>query len=192
MRIQYTLLFIITVLLITSCVKNPGQELQDETQKPILETEEVQAPVEVTGMQIISDNFKNRGDIPLEFTCQGKDISPHLAWTEIPQGTRSFALSITDPDAYGRTWVHWLVMNIPANVTEFPKGAHAGIQVPNDFVKPGYGGPCPPTGKHRYFFTLYALDVEELGTGVNLLNFFDKVDTHMIAKAELVGMYQKK
>lgn len=193
MRTLQTMLVLLSiVLIITSCVKEKSQELQNETKEPVNETQEVQAPAEVIGMQLISEDFKNRGDIPLEFTCQGKDISPHLAWTEIPQDTKSFAISVTDPDATGRTWIHWLIINIPANVTEFSKGTYQGIQVPNDFVKPEYGGPCPPTGKHRYVFTLYALDTEDLGTGINLLNFFDRVNSHMISKAELVGMYQKK
>lgn len=190
-------MLIITTLM-TSCV-NSRKELQNETQEPTEEISEVDIPLEVTGMQLTSHNFKNKGNIPTEFTCQGEDISPHLAWTEIPEGTKSFALSVTDPDAIGRTWMHWLIINIPADVTELQKDSftmiqdtYTGIQVPNDFVKPGYGGPCPPSGKHRYFFTLYALDVEDLGQGVNLANFFDKVDERMIAKAELIGMYEKQ
>ncbi len=143
-------------------------------------------------MELRSNDFENNGDMPSELTCEGQDISPHLAWSGAPEGTKSFAVSCIDPDAPMGDFVHWLVCNIPANVNELQKGEKPpGLEIENDFGKPGYGGPCPPSGKHRYFFVVYALDVEKL-EGVTKENFLQVVGEHTIDRAELVGLYQKK
>ena len=142
-------------------------------------------------MELSSGDFENNGDMPKELTCDGKDISPHLAWSEPPAGTKSFALSCIDPDAPMGDWVHWLVCNIPANVTELQKGQQPpGTEIRNDFGKPSYGGPCPPSGKHRYVFVVYALDAENL-EGVTKDNFPAKVGASTIEKATLIGLYQR-
>ena len=140
----------------------------------------------------MSKDFADKGSIPYEFTCDGKNVSPHLAWENVPDGTKSFALSATDPDAIGG-WNHWLLNNIPKTVKEIEqnrKPAEA-LEVENDFGKKTYGGPCPPSGTHRYVFTVSALDVEYL-EGVNKRNFFDRVEEHTIEKAVIMGLYKRR
>lgn len=142
-------------------------------------------------MNLRSDNFVDQGKIPSKFTCDGKDISPHLEWEDQPDETSSFALSLRDPDAPGEGFIHWLVYGIPSNIRSIPKGEDPkGIQLNNDFNNRGYGGPCPPTGTHRYIFTLYALDVERL-EDITKENFFRKVQQHSIAESKLVGLYSR-
>jgi Raf kinase inhibitor-like YbhB/YbcL family protein len=138
-----------------------------------------------------------------QYTCEGADISPPLRWSGAPQGTKSFALIIDDPDAPDprapkMTWVHWVVYDIPAEAQGLPEdaansGLPAGVmQGLNDWKRAGYGGPCPPIGGHRYFHRLYALDtvLPDLGhaTKAQLLG---AMKGHMIAEAQLVGTYQK-
>jgi Raf kinase inhibitor-like YbhB/YbcL family protein len=138
-----------------------------------------------------------------QYTCEGADISPPLRWSGAPQGTKSFALIIDDPDAPDprapkMTWVHWVVYDIPAEAQGLPEdaansGLPAGVmQGLNDWKRAGYGGPCPPIGRHRYFHMLYALDtvLPDLGhaTKAQLLG---AMKGHMIAEAQLVGTYQK-
>jgi Raf kinase inhibitor-like YbhB/YbcL family protein len=144
-------------------------------------------------MKLRSKDFEKDAMIPSMFTCDGKDISPHLVWDEVPEGTKSLALIVDDPDAPAGTWVHWLMCNIPPNVREIPQGSiPAGAhQVKNDFGKANYGGPCPPGGTHRYFFKLYALNVDNLG-GVDERNFYEKVEEHKIAEAVLMGKYSRR
>src|SRR3981189_2765073 len=132
------------------------------------------AHVEILAMALIltSPAFANNGVIPKQYSCEGTDISPPLQWSGAPQGTKSFALIIDDPDAPDprapkMTWVHWVVYNIPADVhglpedaakSGLPPGATQGL---NDWKRAGYGGPCPPIGRHRYFHKLSALDLAE-------------------------------
>ncbi len=141
-------------------------------------------------MKLTSNDFNQGGMIPREFTCQGDDSSPHLAWDDVPEGTKSFALIVDDPDAPMGTWVHWLIKDIPANVRDIQKNNVPGNQVENDFGKEDYGGPCPPSGTHRYFFRLYALDAEKL-EATNKRDFYSQAEEHAIAKVELMGKYQK-
>lgn len=141
-------------------------------------------------MQLQSNDFSHQGKIPRRFTCDGEDASPHLEWSGAPPQTKSFALSCFDPDAPAGTWAHWLIVGIPAAVTEIPQGQAVGREVVNDFGYSRYGGPCPPSGQHRYFFTVYALDVEELD-GVSRDNFMEKVEKHAIGSAELMGIYRR-
>ena len=143
-------------------------------------------------MKLMSKDFADNDSIPSEFTCDGKNVSPHLAWENVPDKTKSFALSATDPDAIGG-WNHWLLYDIPKTVKEIEqnrKPAEA-LEVENDFGKKTYGGPCPPSGTHRYVFTVYALDVEHL-EGVNKRNFFDRVEEHTIEKAVIRGLYKRR
>jgi hypothetical protein len=142
-------------------------------------------------MRLISNDFEQDGSIPTKFTCDGEDISPHLKWEDIPDGTESFAISCNDPDAPVGDWIHWVVHDIPATITELSEGAEApGNEVTNDFGKTEYGGPCPPGGTHRYFFRVYALDTESL-EGVTKNNFRDKLTQHAIEEAELMGKYSR-
>lgn len=130
--------------------------------------------------------------VPKKFTCDGENISPSLEWGDFPNETKSFAIAVTDPDAPMGTFVHWLVYNIPKNKTSISQGEIPGIQVTNDFGEKHYGGPCPPSGTHRYHFIVYALDVEDLGEIKHKNEFFKKVEAHTIAKGELISKYGRE
>ena len=144
-------------------------------------------------MKLISADFQNGGQIPVACTCDGRDRSPQLTWSDFPPQTKSFALICNDPDAPGGRWVHWLVVNIPPTVTGLIAGHQFdghGIEIPNHFGKTAYGGPCPPTGEHRYVFTIYALQTAAL-TNVNRADFEKQVAPQVLDKAELVGYYSR-
>jgi len=152
---------------------------------------QIEKPIqEVENMRLKSNDYNKGEMISSRFTCQGEDINPHLAWDDTPEGTKSFALIMDDPDAPMGTWVHWLVKDIPANMREIAQNSVPGSQVTNDFGKEDYGGPCPPSGMHRYFFRLYALDVESLDAD-DKSEFYRQAEEHAISKAELMGKYQK-
>jgi len=143
-------------------------------------------------MKVASKDFVDNGSIPSEFTCDGRNVSPHLAWENVPEGTKSFALSVTDPDAIGG-WNHWLLYNIPKDIKEIEKNRKPAeaVEVENDFGKKPYGGPCPPSGTHKYVFTVYALDIAQL-KGVNKRNFFDRIEERTIEKAAITGLYKRR
>jgi Raf kinase inhibitor-like YbhB/YbcL family protein len=151
-------------------------------------------------MRLTSSAFAPNGRIPVQFTCDGMDVSPPLTWSDPPAGTRSFALICADPDAPGGVWHHWGIFNIlPAMqvLTEhWPEARKTPSQAINDFGRTGYGGPCPPRGgaAHHYHFRLYALDVAELSLGPNAR--CQQVDAaarlHTIAVAELIGLYGRR
>ena len=140
------------------------------------------------------DGFSEGAPIPKRFTCDGEDVSPHLHWTGEPPDSKSFALIMDDPDAPGRTWNHWLVWDIPADIHSLPEGSDAvGKSGKNDFGRSGYGGPCPPRAKgpHRYYFRLYALDAPSLrlGAGANRLALEKALQRHILAEAQYMGRY---
>ena len=145
-------------------------------------------------IQLTSDAFTNGQSIPSKYSCKGKNISPALTWTEPPAGTQSLALIMDDPDAPGGTWVHWVLFNIPASTRNFQEDTPAtGMSVgKNSWGDMRYGGPCPPSGTHRYFFKLYALD-----TTINLLpgttkeQVLKEMEGHILAQGELVGTFSK-
>ena len=149
-------------------------------------------------LQLTSDAFANGQSIPAKYSCAGKNISPALTWTEPPAGTGSFALIVDDPDAPMGTWVHWVLYNIPhtaiglataATAGELPDGTREGL---NDWKRTGYGGPCPPIGRHRYFHKLYALNTTLPDLGKPTKAQLEKaMADHVLAKAELIGTYQK-
>ena len=141
-------------------------------------------------MKITSNSFSHEGMIPPKYTCQGENINPELQWKDVPSNTKSLALIMDDPDAPGGTWVHWLVKDISVNVNEIAENSVVGNQVVNSFRKEDYGGPCPPSGVHRYFFKLYALDVESFEASSSS-EFYEKVEQHKIAEAVLMGKYTK-
>ena len=138
--------------------------------------------------------------IPPVYTCDGKDLSPPLRWTEAPAGTKSFALISDDPDAPMGTWVHWVVWNIPASVNSLEENLPKNDSLPggirqgtSDFRKIGYGGPCPPSGTHRYFFRLYALDaLLDLPATTTKAQMEKAMMGHVLAQAELMGKYRRK
>ena len=129
--------------------------------------------------------------VPKKFTCDGEDINPSLSWSNFPNETKSFAIAVRDPDAPMGTWIHWLVYNIPRNKTSISQDEVPGVEVMNDFKKEHYGGPCPPSGTHRYYFIVYALDAEDLGKINNKNDFFEKVEAHALAKGELMSKYSR-
>ena len=151
-----------------------------------------------------SASFEHDGAIPAKHTCQGDDTAPPLAWAGAPAGTRSFALIVDDPDAPDprapRTvWVHWVLYNLPATASALPEGATAADLPPgtregiNDFRQPGYGGPCPPIGRHRYFFKVYALDAELPDLRTPTKAALEKaMNGHVLAQAQLMGTYEKR
>lgn len=142
-------------------------------------------------MEIHSTAFKHNEFIPEKYSCKGADINPELEWKNIPKGTQSFALSVKDPDAPIGTFVHWLVYDISKDKRKIAENSVPGKQVKNNFRKEDYGGPCPPSGVHRYFFRLYALDVETLGEIGSMEEFDEKVKEHTIDMAELMGKFEK-
>lgn len=156
----------------------------------------------MASFKLTSSAFQAHAAMDRRFTCQGGDSSPPLAWSGAPAGTKSYALIVDDPDAPDpaapqMTWVHWVAYDIPTSVTSLaeggskamPAGSREGL---NDWQRPGYGGPCPPIGRHRYFHKLYALDVvlPDLGK-TDKKGLEAAMQGHVIAEAQLVGTYQK-
>jgi hypothetical protein len=155
-------------------------------------------------MELTSAAFVHEGEIPRRYTCDGEDLSPPLSWADLPAGTKSLALIVDDPDAPDpkapkMVYVHWVLYNIPPDAaglaeavrpSELPHGSREGV---NDWGRTGYGGPCPPIGRHRYFHRLYALDTvfRDLGkpTKRQLLGV---MEDHTLAQAELIGTYQRQ
>ena len=154
-------------------------------------------------MTITSDAFSEGGEIPTEYTCQGDDLSPRLQWDGVPDNARSLALIVDDPDAPDpaaprRTYVHWVLYNLPPETrelaraipaTDLPAGTGEGV---NDWNRTGYGGPCPPIGRHRYFHKLYALDTRIEGLQKpTKAQLESAMSGHVIAEAVLMGTYEK-
>jgi Raf kinase inhibitor-like YbhB/YbcL family protein len=177
--------FLVIVLLLlasfSGCISNNTEE------ERIMET-----------ISVYSDVFEEGGTLSKEYTCDGKNISPDIGWKGIPEGTKSIALIMDDPDAPGRTFVHWVIYNIPEESTGLPPGvskneslSDGSLQGKNDLGEIGYYGPCPPPGKpHRYFFKVYALDTKlDLKSGVNKSKLEDTISGHVLAKGELIGKY---
>lgn len=146
-------------------------------------------------LQLSSDAFTNGQSIPAKYTCIGKNISPALTWTEPPTGTQSFALVVDDPDAPGQTWVHWVLFNIPANTRNLQEGFTADNSIAvgnNSSGQSSYQGPCPPSGTHRYFFKLSALDtILSLSPGATKDQLLKEMEGHILAQAELMGTFSK-
>ncbi|MCL5022771.1 MAG: YbhB/YbcL family Raf kinase inhibitor-like protein [Nitrospirae bacterium] len=151
--------------------------------------------VKMETLRISSPAFENNGSIPGKYTCDGMDVNPPLRIANVPAGARSLALIVDDPDAPRGTWVHWVVWNIGPKTLEIgentvPKGA---LQAVNDFKRHQYGGPCPPSGTHRYFFKLYALDAMlNFSANSGKAGLEKAMEGHIIARAEIVGLYKRQ
>jgi hypothetical protein len=146
-------------------------------------------------LTLTSSSFGHNTNIPSPYTCDGRNVSPHLCWSGTPEGTHSFVLICDDPDAPMGTWIHWVLLNIPATVNQLEEAIStlpAGtIQGMTSFNTLGYGGPCPPSGTHRYFFKLYALDTTlSLSNGVSKAEVENAMKDHILDQAELIGLYQ--
>ena len=154
-------------------------------------------------MSVQSSAFADQTAIPARFTCEGEDRSPSLSWSDVPAGTRSFALVVDDPDAPDpaapkRTWVHWVLYDLPVTTTSLAEGAgNAAAPQPsrsglNDWGREGWGGPCPPVGRHRYFFKVYALDTVLGDLGRPTKAALEKaMQGHVLAGGQLVGTFEK-
>lgn len=150
-------------------------------------------------LEITSNSFPKEGYIPAKYTCDSLNISPSFYWEGAPHNTKSFVLIGDDPDAPFKTWVHWIVFNIPLEITSLEENFSQAESLPagiiqgmNDFGKNGYGGPCPPAGKaHRYFFKLYALDTElSLNEEANKKDVLREMQGHILAETKIVGLYE--
>lgn len=171
-------IFLLVLLALTACsAQQPEVPLADAT------------------LELTSPDFSAGEAIPAVFTCSGDDISPELRWTAPPEGTLTFALIMDDPDAPSGTWVHWVLYDLPQSLRGLPQnyapepGVTAGS---NSWNEQNYGGPCPPSGQHRYFFKLYALDtVLAAEPGLDKAGLLELMEGHVLAQGELMGMYEK-
>ena len=149
--------------------------------------------------ELTSTAFTPGEPIPRKYTCDGEDISPPLRWSDPPQDTQSFALIDDDPDAPRGTWVHWVLYNLPAETRALPEAVPPDANLPdgsrhgqNTWPRLGYGGPCPPSGTHRYFFKLYALDaVLDLASGASKKQLLRAMEGHILGQAELMGVHTR-
>jgi len=183
--------FVLVVLLLgfafLGIIKRGKKESFEEKGSPIVKKD--------SGMKITSPSFQENAFIPSKYTCDGENINPPLAVSDVSADAKSLALIVDDPDAPVGTFVHWLVWNIPPSVSEIKEGnlSEGSVQGTNDFGKREYGGPCPPSGTHRYFFRLYALSQElNLPEGARREELEKAMEGKIIDTAELVGRYSKK
>ena len=167
----------------------------DDQQQRTLPSQEVT----VINFILTSSSFEHKGKIPVRNTCKAEDISPDLAWKEVPSGTKSFALIVDDPDALTGTWIHWVYYNIPGDLHELSEGIKNEKQFTdgsrngtNSWGNIGYNGPCPPSGTHRYLFKLYAIDtILELSPGATKPELLKSIQGHILGMAELIGTFSK-
>lgn len=150
----------------------------------------------VLALTLTSNAFKNNLSIPALYTCEGKDVSPELSWSDVPANTKSFALIVTDIDAPVAVFDHWVIFNLPAHlrhIKENQQDFSVGVMLGNNtWGSAKYRGPCPPTGEHRYYFTLYALDINlGLDPGSSKAQLESAMQGHVLGKAELMGRYKK-
>ena len=179
----------LTLFLLCAC-HNPGSRMENNNIQP--------GKGNMT-LTISSSAFANGGMIPSQYTCDGANISPPVQWSGLPAAAKTFAIIVDDPDAPAKTWVHWVVYDLPANTTQLTENiaqgktlGSGGKQGTSDFKKIGYGGPCPPGGTHRYFFKLYALDIEtSLPPGATKDELLKAIEGHVVAQGELVGKYKR-
>jgi len=150
-------------------------------------------------IKIMSSAFEDGGLIPAKYTCDGADISVPLQWDAVPEGTKSIAVICDDPDAPMGTWVHWVLFNLPAETRELAENVPADATLANgakqgitDFGRIGYGGPCPPSGTHRYFFRIYALDTAvDLTSNAKKHDLLEAMEGHILGQGRLIGKYKR-
>jgi Raf kinase inhibitor-like YbhB/YbcL family protein len=160
------------------------------------QTETHQVPIK---LGVESSAFGMNGSIPAQFTADGANIAPPLAWSKPPPNAKTIAVIVDDPDAPDpaapqRTWVHWIVTGIPATTTSLPGGSalpDGAVMGTNDFRQRAWGGPSPPTGRHRYFFKVYALDIQLAAPGITKLELLAAMKGHVVAQGELIGTYER-
>lgn len=182
--------FLIVICLLIFLIVSFQLEIFSQTKKRSMKME----------LTVESSAFKNGEFIPSIYTCDGANISPPLKWSGIPEGTKSIALICDDPDAPIGDWVHWVLYNIPPETKELKENIpsekiikNGAIHGLNDWKKYGYGGPCPPSGIHRYYFKIFALDIKlDLNPGATKKQLLDAMRGHILAQGELMGKYQRK
>ena len=187
-------LIVVMALIIVIAVTYYSYTLRQEIGGNIFAQLIREAKVEFT---LESQVFENNTEIPVKYTCDGANLSPPLKWSGAPVETKTYVLIVFDPDAPRGLFIHWIIYNIPSEISELKEGipqeniVSEGLQGINDFGYIGYGGPCPPRGsKHRYVFLLFALDKElELNGGAGLNDVINNIRGHIIAYAKLVGVY---
>jgi len=180
-------LILVTVLLLCSCKKSEQADLEVEGCKNM-------------DIKITSSAFEDGGMIPPKYTCDGDDVSPPLQWDAVPEGTKSIALISDDPDAPMGTWVHWVLFGLPPDTRQLPENVPPDETLPSgakqgtsDFGRIGYGGPCPPSGTHRYFFKIYSLDTEiDLPPGATKRQLLQTIEGHILAQGQLIGKYKRR
>lgn len=183
--------FLLVILSFAGCSKEGKQE-----EKVVSEQK---GGAKMATIQITSSAFKEGELMPSKYTCDGADISPPLEWSGVPENAKSIAIICDDPDAPMGTWVHWVIYDIPPSVKSLPEGVpkertlqNGAKQGKNDFGDIGYGGPCPPSGTHRYFFKIYALDVQlNLPPGVTKKDVEKAMAGHIVASGQIIGKYKR-
>lgn len=188
--IAVILLALIVGFLIVSGNKRSNQTVVPTTKM----TPTVEQKQTITAMKIESSAFQHNQLIPSKYACDGENINPPLTFSDVPADAKSLALIMDDPDAPVGTWVHWTIWNIPPGAEGIEENSKPkGIEGTTSFGKPGYGGPCPPSGTHRYFFKLYALDTTlSLDQKAKKEDLEKAMEGHTLAKSELIGLYSKK
>ena len=189
------IIFIILICIIFYFLKRSSQPTLQESSIPPEKESVGEEKEDIQNMKLTSPVFENNQLIPSKYACDGEDINPPLQISEVPEGAKSLVLIVDDPDAPMGTWDHWIVWNIDPDTGKIeedsvPEGAVEGL---NDFRKHSYGGPCPPSGTHRYFFKLYALDTQlELDDSSRKKDVERAMKGHILDTAELIGLYQRQ
>lgn len=185
---------LLVMLIILIIILSIGAIIKSEIQNIIKSRETKVSLAEQGGKMKLTTVFAHNENIPSEYTCDGQDLAPLLTVSQVPANTKSLVLIVDDPDAPIKTWVHWLVYNLPADTRtidakNLPPEAKQGM---TDFGRIGWGGPCPPSGTHRYFFKLYAIDtIIDMPAGIDKVQLENAISNHTIEKTELVGLYQR-
>ena len=196
-RAGFSLLLCLTCLVLSAMGCGPGSR---PTQTVLAATPVAEQAAQVASFELTSAAFSPGEPIPEQYTCDGDDISPPLQWSEPPPGTQSCALIADDPDAPAGTWVHWVLYNLPGQARSLPQALSADPELSdgsrngsNSWQRLGYGGPCPPSGTHRYFFKLYALDATlDLAAGETKESLLAAMEGHILAQTELMGTYTRE
>jgi Raf kinase inhibitor-like YbhB/YbcL family protein len=177
------------MLLVSGCIQNENER---NTSNKSPDTGKGDENVDIQDIKVFSSAFASNGSIPGKYTCDGQNINPPLEFEGIPEEAESLVLIVDDPDASMKTFTHWIVWNIEP-VAKIEEDSIPGVEGINDFKKIGYGGPCPPSGTHRYYFRVYALDRQlELKAGAGRKYLENEMIGHIIAEGELMGKYRKK
>jgi Raf kinase inhibitor-like YbhB/YbcL family protein len=191
---------LVPAFLVSSCKPLPVNNIPASSEMPFSSTEvsdntastEVKETENDKVLIIESPAFESGENIPVKYTCDGENINPPLIFKDITSGTITLALIVDDPDAPGGTWTHWTLFNINPETTAIAENSvpEGSVEGTTDFGKPGYGGPCPPSGTHRYYFRLFALDTSlDPNAGAKISTLTDAIKTHIIQSAELFGLY---